>query len=129
MTRKWHHFSIWEDYKAGMWKPCPNTDRDLEALAFMRADHTDQWGKAMMGVALDWRYACEHNLSHEDHNRQAWLGQAAVCYALGIPESVTRRMWWQLTEDERNQANAHADYVIDVWEVTQCRANQQESMF
>lgn len=76
----------------------------------------DAWAAAMVRVTTQWKFSCEQNLSHEEHNRVAWLGQAAVCLAMGLPESVTRRAWWLLTEAQRTEANKAAELAIRQWE-------------
>ena len=47
-------------------------------------------------------------------NRIAWIGQAAVCYHLGIP-SVFCSGWNLLSEDEQRNANETALKYLNIW--------------
>lgn len=104
----------WEDYQAGMYVR-PVTDastysRMTELVVQLMRD-ADELQTAMSAVANQWVHAAEANMS------RAWLGQAACCYLHGIPEWITRAAWnASLTEEERAQANAIADGVIEEWE-------------
>jgi hypothetical protein len=80
----------------------------------------------MRSVLSQWPISCEQNLSHTTHNRIAWLGQAAVCLATGQPSAVTRSVWWELTKDQQDRANAGAAETIRTWEGDQCLGNQLE---
>ena len=69
----------------------------------------------MLRVVNEWPLSCEHNLT-ADCNRQAWIGQAACCLALGVPEDITREAWHMLTQSQQDEANRKADEAILVWE-------------
>ena len=47
-------------------------------------------------------------------NRIAWLGQASVCYATGVP-SVFCAGFNLLTEDEKDRANEVALIYLNKW--------------
>ena len=49
-------------------------------------------------------------------NRIAWLGQAAMCYATGVP-SVFCSGFNRLTEDKQNKANNIALKYLNKWMV------------
>jgi hypothetical protein len=49
-------------------------------------------------------------------NRQAYIGHAAACIAIGSPEYITRLAWHQLTNDQQDKANNKADIAIKTWE-------------
>jgi hypothetical protein len=115
MKRIWHPYTLWEEVPAGLWTRKSDDDAAVErAVVFMR--DTSQWERAMFDVIERWPYSCEHNLSDSGLNRIAWLGQAAVCYARGFPEHVTRKAWWTLTEQERTEADKSAQRAIMKWE-------------
>lgn len=115
MRRIFHPYHLWEETRARLWAPSACSDSDLlNAVCFMH--DVDAWAAAMVRVTTQWKFSCEQNLSHEEHNRVAWLGQAAVCLAMGLPESVTRRAWWLLTEAQRTEANKAAELAIRQWE-------------
>ena len=113
--RIYHPYTAWEEYKHGMWKQIvPDDSMVLRAVTFMH--DTRAWGKSMMDVSRQWKHSCEQNLSHEEHNRIAWIGQASVCMAIGLPEAVTRKAWWHLTAGQQSEANYAATSAIIDWE-------------
>lgn len=122
MKQIFHHYNLWEDWKAGMWG---RDDRLQEAIDFT-GDH-ERYGQAMKEVTEHWKYACEHNLSNQTINRRAWIGHAAVCFKLGICESTTRQAWAHLNDRQRYLANLQADKNILAWEQRQKSTNTLNS--
>jgi hypothetical protein len=115
--RVYHPYSDWEEYHFGMWSDISATKRAAllpAAVAFM-AD-TDRYGAAMLRVVDEWPISCEHNLTCQGMNRQAWIGHAACALELGAPESLTREAWHHLTDRQRDTANTAADHAITTWE-------------
>jgi hypothetical protein len=116
MKRKYHNYLLWEEYQNGMWeKVSKNKEEEYvnKALEFMQ--NTELWGEYMLKVTEKWIYSCEQNLSHNSNNRVAWIGQAACCLGKRIPESITRKAWWHLTEIEKANANKKAKQAINIW--------------
>lgn len=62
----------------------------------------------------------QHYLTNKAMNRIAWLGQAAACYALGIP-STFRGGFSLLTESEQAEANGVALVYLNKWLVANGR--------
>lgn len=90
------------------------------------------YGAWMMRVIAEWPISCEHNLTDVSQNRRAWVGHAAVCLAIGIPEDVVREAWGSLTDEQRRLANLQADKAIKAWEENKhrkCQSVQLELMF
>lgn len=116
MRRKWHPYTAWEDYLAGMYGV---SDKVMEERASSIDLLRNAAGlrDAMMDAVLAWPIAAEHNLTDTGSNRRAWLGQAACCLAHGATQFATCSAWWELSEDERDAANAAADSVIAQWEM------------
>ena len=115
MRRKWHPYTDWEDYQAGMYAVSDNVmDERADSIDLLR----NPFGlrDAMADAVLSWPIAAEHNLTDTGSNRRAWLGQAACCLAHGATQFATCSAWWELTDDQRADANAAADYVIAMWE-------------
>jgi hypothetical protein len=112
--RVFHPYTEWEDYQAGMWGPVA-VDAHTAAAAAVLGEPDVFYGAAVDMLAA-WPKAAEHNLTNLEQNRRAWVGQAACCYLVGVPESATRLAWWLLLLDERDAANAVADRVISEWE-------------
>ncbi len=117
MKRIWHHYRIWEDYKAGMWRTVSGAEREemlQDAIEF--TGDAELYGSWMLKVIEQWPIACEQNLTDTGMNRKAWIGHAACCLATGIPEDITRSAWRELTELQQDTANAKAQEAIDLWE-------------
>jgi hypothetical protein len=115
--RVWHHHSKWEDAIAGMYRTITGKIRSifLEQAIDFTGDH-DLYGKFMLLVVENWPVSSEHNLSCKSLNRRAWVGHAACCYAIGVPEDITREAWGFLSNRQRKLANNQADIAIEEWE-------------
>lgn len=121
-------YTEWEDFQAGMYRDAQRQDHDRladDAVSLLSTPH--RLVAAMREVTIKWRFASEANL-HEPPNNRAWLGQAACCYAAGVPEELTRHAWGRLTDSQRIEANRIADRVIDEWKY-RTRRNPQRSLF
>lgn len=117
MKKLWHHYLKWEDYKAGMYRTVNGQDKkDLLKIAIEFTGNADQYGKAMLKVIHLWPISCEQNLTSTGSNRQAWIGHAAACLELGLPEDITREAWGYLSEQQQDEANKKADEAISLWE-------------
>jgi hypothetical protein len=116
MSRIYHPHHMLEEHKHGMWKTILGSERERllqEAIAF--TGNAPLYGQYMRRVAVEWKWSCEHNLTCEDMNRQAWIGHAATCLALGCPEDITRAAWHCLTQQQQDEANAQADSAIKLF--------------
>lgn len=118
MKRIYHTWDRWECYPAGFYEIKPPDKsmsddycRDLYA-EFLRDIPTFE--AAMEGVMLNWPRSCEHYLTHERMNRIAWLGQAAMCFELGVPAYFCGG-FQRLTPEEQNAANQAARRYLDRW--------------
>jgi hypothetical protein len=74
-------------------------------------------------VITEWKHSCEHYLTNVAMNRIAWLGQAAVCYAHGIPNTF-RGGYYLLTAEQQTAANETALVALNKWLV----ANKRETV-
>ena len=117
MKRIYHPFHLWEDYQFGMWQKIPSyAERSYLKAAMEFTGDAELYGKYMIRAINEWPFGCEHNLSCAGMNRQAWIGHAATCIAIGCPEYITRLAWHQLTQEQQDKANAKADIAIKIWE-------------
>jgi hypothetical protein len=66
------------------------------------------------GVADEWPASCEHNLT-KPGDKRAWIGHAAVAMAIKCPEDIVREAWGDLTDEQRERANAKASEAIAYW--------------
>lgn len=117
MKQIYHPYTEWEDYKAGMWRDLSNEEKEVylqKAIVF--TGDCELYGSWMLKVIDSWPITCEHNLTNLSQNRRAWIGHAACQLAIGCPEYITRQAWGYLTDKQRAEANAKADYAIFVWE-------------
>lgn len=111
----YHPYWLWEETKFNMWGDVENHDTFLRRAIKFTGDHK-LYGRWMKKVIKDWKYSCEHNLSNNSSNRQAYIGHAACAYAFKCPEHIVREAWWHLTDEQRTLANKEADNAIESWE-------------
>lgn len=117
MKRIYHNYLKWEEHHAGMWGKVSKEIADTMLIKAIEFTGDDQlYGSFMMRVINEWPVSCEHNLTDRSMNRQAWIGHAACCLALGIPEHITRLAWHHLTQEQQDKANNQATKAILAWE-------------
>lgn len=130
MQRVYHHYSLWEDYHAGMYDECKDGRSERVNKAAEILGTPDICREAMEKVVAEWKIATEYNLSNLEINRKAWLGQAACCCYAGIHEDETREAWGIMTEAQRIEANRIAAVIIRKWQTKREREeNPQIDMF
>jgi ParB-like chromosome segregation protein Spo0J len=123
--RVFHTWEEWECYPAGFYEDhppdaFPTEDECRAAYArFLRDD--EAFRAALVRVMAEWPNSCAHYLTNQRMNRIAWLGQASVCIAHGIP-SRFRGGFNQLSEAEQERANETALWALNKW----LRANGRE---
>lgn len=114
--RIFHTWDKWECYKAGFYnKSVPGLTKSECELSYTRflAD-LDKFENALKKVTSEWKYSCEHYLTNKAMNRIAWLGQASVCYELGIPCEF-RGGFNNLTEEQQEKANEMSLKYLNIW--------------
>lgn len=117
IERVYHSYDKWEDYQNGMYeKVCYMDDWSVVQMCRATLSCPELLESMMIHVSHHWICAAEHHLTNTNRNRQAWLGQAACCFLDGAPEYITKLAWHQLTEKQKEAANAVADSVIRDWE-------------
>ena len=121
--RIFHVHDDWECHKAGFYANQKHGVSRAQGEEVYRAFLSDlgQFEKALAAVIVEWKNSCEHYLTNIAMNRIAWLGQASVCYATGIPASY-RSGWGLMSEDEQTAANELALDYLNRWLVTNNRA-------
>lgn len=114
--RIFHTHDKWECHKAGFYKSKKEgmtNEQCIEAYAeFFRND--EYFRETLQKVISEWKYSCEHYLTNKSMNRIAWLGQASVCYATGIP-SIFCSGFNLLSEEEKERANNTALEYLNKW--------------
>jgi hypothetical protein len=115
MRRIYHAYWTWEDI--GMWRRVWGQERaQMLEVAITFTGNAKNYGAAMMDVTEQFPIACQHNLTDFAQNRQAWIGHAACYLRHDLPEDIVREAWGQLTDEQRDAANAVADIAIAAWE-------------
>jgi ParB-like chromosome segregation protein Spo0J len=124
-TRIFHTYEKWECYKSGFYAHTKDGMTKTQCEEAYRDFLLDipRFTQALECVVIEWKYSCEHYLTNSAMNRIAWLGQASVCYALGIP-SIFRSGFWLLTEEQQKKANEAALIYLNKWMM----ANGRESV-
>jgi len=124
-NRIFHTYDKWECHKAGFYansKAGLSKDQCEEKYRELLAN-IPAFEKALNGVITEWKNSCEHYLTNEAMNRIAWLGQASLCYAEGIP-AVFRGGFNLLTDDQQEAANITALKYLNLW----LKANDREEV-
>ncbi len=114
--RIFHTFEKWECHKAGFYgfnKPGMKGEDCEKAFAALLIDDA-VFRITLQGVLDNWVNSCEHYLTNKAVNRIAWLGQAAVCYATGIPAKFCAG-WELLDKEQQERANNTALEYLNIW--------------
>lgn len=123
-NRIFHTFDKWECAKSGFYESKPpkgmSAEQCKEAYRDLLADD-DAFRAALERVITEWKHSCEHYLTNAAMNRIAWLGQASLCIALGIP-SEFRSGFTLLTEEQQSNANQIALEALNKWMVANGRS-------
>lgn len=115
--RIFHTFDRWECYRAGFYAERPPSgmtqDEGEEVYREFLSDLA-AFGAALHAVTTQWVNSCEHYLTNDRMNRIAWLGQASVAFAKGIP-SICRGGYHQLTAEQQAAADELALEYLNKW--------------
>jgi hypothetical protein len=117
MKRIYHTWDKWECYPAGFYENKPTRDMtgdECEAAYAKLLRDIPEFMFALRRVISEWKHSCEHYLTNESMNRIAWLGQASLCIARGIP-SCFRGGFNLLSESEQYAANQSALVALNEW--------------
>lgn len=112
-----HTWDKWECYPAGFYENhAPRGMSKDEAEETYRAMLADipAFESALGRVILEWTNSCEHYLTNDRMNRIAWLGQASLCVAHGVP-STFRGGYNLLTEAQQIAADEAALRALNLW--------------
>ena len=114
MKSIWHPYWKWECFHAGMFSPC---DVEMEHGKLMYAEFLSdlkRFGAALDRVLVEWPVSCEHFLTKSSMNRIAWLGQASMCIATGLPRKY-RGGFHLMSKEQQRDADALADNYLKRW--------------
>lgn len=117
IIQKYTPYWTWECYNNGMYDtPNKNDVDNLLRITISFISNHEKFGKAMKDVSLKWSSSMLNHLTNKSINRKAFIGQCAVNYELNIQESITRKAWKELTDNQRILANIEAEKIIKKWE-------------
>jgi len=116
MKRIFHPYDKWEDYRHNFYGGVLeyNQDKTLETSANLLKDPS-QFESALKCIIHEWKYSCEHNLSNENMNRIAYLGQAANALVNKVPSSASMGGYNLLSLEEQLAADALATKYLNLW--------------
>ena len=116
MNRIYHTWEKWECYPAGFYENSKDgmTKVECEAAYKELLSNLHLFSESLFSVITKWKHSCEHYLTNESMNRIAWLGQAALCYEMGIP-SCFRSGYFLLTKEEQKKADDMALCFLNIW--------------
>jgi ParB-like chromosome segregation protein Spo0J len=116
-NRVFHTWDKWECYRAGFYEETPpngmTQDAGEEQYREFLAD-LQRFESALQEITATWEHSCEHYLTNDRMNRIAWLGQAAVAHALGIP-ACCRGGYNRLTDEQKAAADDMALKYLNKW--------------
>lgn len=114
--RIFHTWDKWECHKAGFYENSfqgqTKEQCEQEYAEFLADDNL--FRESLQCIITEWKYSCEHYLTNAPMNRIAWMGQAAMCYATGIPAAF-RGGFNLLSQEQQNKADNTALEYINKW--------------
>ena len=115
-NRIFHTYDKWECQKAGFYQNTKDGISKSDGEESYRVFLSDipRFSAALDGVLAEWKNSCEHYLTNSAMNRVAWLGQAAMCYATGIPAAF-RSGFSLLKNEQQDAANQVALTALNKW--------------
>lgn len=115
-NRVFHTYDKWECHKAGFYegsKPGVSKEQGEEMYREFLSN-IPRFSAALERVISEWKHSCEHYLTNAAMNRIAWLGQAAMCYETGLPNSY-RSGFFLLTDEQQKAADECALVYLNKW--------------
>jgi hypothetical protein len=111
MRQFWTPYWDWEDWKNKMWV---KSEFDLHTCVKFTGD-TERYGAAMQEVIYKWPNTMLNSLTNPSINKRAFLGHCAASLEINCPEYVTRMAWRELSDQQRELADAVAQKTINEW--------------
>lgn len=110
----YHHYSIREDWKYGMYENNKGKDKIKEASMLLWSESLYD---SMLRVINEWVISSDENMTNVSQNRQAYLWQAACCIEYGLSWDMTIKARQMLSKDQQDRANKIADDIIRLYEI------------
>lgn len=115
IKRVYHPFNKWEDYKHGFYGGMDYPKDNTLALYASLLKDLAKFETTLITIINEWHYSCEHNLSNENMNRIAYLGQASCALAYNVPHNVSMGGYNLLSLEEQKAADAMALKYLSLW--------------
>jgi ParB-like chromosome segregation protein Spo0J len=121
-NRIFHTFDKWECHKAGFYASSKDGMKaeECEKAYAEFLSNGDRFSEACERVISEWKHSSEHYLTNVAMNRIAWMGQAAMCYATGVPSKFCSG-FNLLTPQQQEDANKIALEYINKWRLANNR--------
>jgi len=122
--RVFHEWTKWECYPAGFYSDKPPEGMTVEDCEIAYRDFLrdlSRFDAALTELRQSWPISCEHYLTNKRMNRIAWLGQASMCVATGVPSRFCGG-YNLLTDAEKQAADLKALEHLNLWLVANGRA-------
>lgn len=115
-NRFFHTWDEWECHKAGFYETKfeGKTEDECKRLYAEFLGDDLRFREALKKVTSEWKNSCEHYLTNNSMNRIAWLGQASMCYATGIPSKYSAG-FYLLSNEQQDKANRTALEYLNLW--------------
>lgn len=113
----WHPYYNWECYYAGMYDNTNKFNYNMDKCKILFKEYfcdLNNFESTIIKVFNNWEVSCEHFLTWENINRIAWIGQACVCYDIGL-SSIYKSGFNLLEENIKIQANNLAYFYLKEW--------------
>jgi len=116
IKQKFHHFSMWEDFRNGLYNSsCERYDEKVHLSIDLLSDQEEFYIVAV-DMFKAWSYSAEQNLTDNSINKKAWIGQASCCFNHKAPDYATIEAWWKLSDETRVKANETALKALKKWQ-------------
>lgn len=115
MTRMYHSWEKWEDFKYGFYGGMKCPQNNTLQLNYELLKNLHKFEIALKIITAEWKYSCEHNLTNESLNRIAYLGQAACALLYNSPAEESRAGYNLLSKSEQESADALANKYLNLW--------------
>lgn len=124
------HYAEWEDYQNGMYSDCSVSEYEKAVkLSMDLLSNNSVFKSSIKKMFEKWVKSTKENLTNNDINKRAWVGQATCCFNHSSNEKATREAWGLLNEKTRDMANNVAEECINEWIKTNGDKDEQQTLF
>lgn len=110
-----HHYLKWEDFKHGLYDSQCDRFEEKKELSKELLSNQELFYEVAIDMFKSWKFSSEQNLTDNNINKNAWIGQGSCCFNHSAPSYVTIEAWWELDEDTRKEANRTAQRALKKW--------------